>query len=870
MNWWQRVRNRRRLEDQLDAELRFHFDQLVRDYMSEGATAHEARQRARAEFGGVEEIKDACRDARGTRWVHDVAQDVRFSARLLAKDRSLTFLAVLALAVGIGINNAMFTFFDANCLRGLPIAHADRVADIAQRDQTHSYLLLSPRQFAVLETAPPAAVERMSAYTVRSATLGDDRDAAQRVTVAFVSTNALATIGLSASLGRVFHAEDGRSGAAPVAIVSHALWEKRYDGSTAILGRFIRLNGASVSVIGVMRGGFNFPNDADIWRPLAALPLEPDARVLHAYARLSDGSTMAQAQDTVSAALSRVAEPAGKAADVRTMVVPINTRYNDDITSPGWIAFISIGLLLVMIACSNVANIMLARGVSRRREIAIRLSLGATRARIVRQLLVESIILAALGVAAAIGVTWLGFHLVAAAIPARALPYWIALTMDWRTATMLTAVCAGTVLVFGLAPAVQLARTGLSAATNESGRSSHDRATGRWTWGFLTCQLALTVIFVSKLVLTFEGYWAQSAREPFIDATRIVTFGVLLPADAYRAPERRVAFYRDLSDRLEARSSAVVSVAASLPSQGGVLRRILPADQPLSTAVPPVATVAVDGEYFHALGLNLLAGRAFARQPSADDRSAIIVNQRFADLYFHGKAAVGQHVRLEAVAGARPLAAEVRTIVGVAPSLRQQATIESQPITYVPLTSDQMSSALLLIRSPESDAASLASAVRDEMRALDPNVPIDQLTTLDQANWEANWRGRVSTGILTTVVAIALTLATIGLMGLTAFAVGQRSREFGIRLALGAKPAHVIALTLRRVLLQVFVGMAAGVLLSLGWNHLFEEQLQMSAWAVYNNLVVTTVLLTVVMLTAAAWPARRAGRIDPLLTLKCE
>ncbi|MGH9411425.1 MAG: ABC transporter permease, partial [Vicinamibacterales bacterium] len=851
MNWWQRVRHRWRLEDQLDAELRFHFDRLVQDYLNDGASEREARRRARAEFGGVEEIKDDCRDARGTRWVHDVVQDVRFSARLLAKERALTFLAVAALAMGMGVNNAMFTFVDAICLRGLPIAQPGRVADIAQRDQTHPYLLISPRQFTALESASPPALGSVAAYAVRTATLRDDRNAAERVTVAYVSAAALATIGESTSLGRDLRLEDARAGAPSVAILSHAVWQSQYDGDPSVLGSVIRLNGTSVSVVGVMRDGLAFPNDADLWQPLPALPLDPDARVLHVFARLTTGFTMAQAQDGVSAALSRVVAPVGKGGHVRTMVVPINTRYNDDISSPGWMAFISVGLLLVVIACSNVANILLARGVNRRREVSIRLSLGATRARIVRQLLIESTMLAAMGGAGAIIVTRIGLDVVASVIPSHGgLPYWVTLTMDWRIASVLGAVCLGTVVVFGLAPAIRLARTDLSSATKESSATvSHDRGTGRWTWGFLTLQLALTVIFVSKLGITLEGFYAQKAHEPAIDAQHILTLSLVLPTVAYRAPERRVSLYRTLADRLAARASAIVSVAASLPSQGGVPRRIGPADELLSGAAPPVTTVAIDGEYFDALGLDLIAGRVFARGSSSDDRSSLIVNQRFADVYFHGANAVGQRVRLEATTGAVSSPAEVRTIVGIAPSLREQPTVEPPPIAYVPLTPEQMSNVILLVRAVgPRDMASVVPAIRDEMRALDPNVPVGSVMSLEQASWQAAWRGHVATGILTTVVAIAVALATIGLMGLTAFGVGQRRREFGIRLALGARPSQVVALTLRRVFWQVLIGMAAGSLLSIAWDHFFEEQLRFSPAAVYDNLATTALLLIVVML----------------------
>lgn len=869
MNWWQRVWNRWRLEDQLDAELRFHFDRLVRDYIDEGATGREARRRARAEFGGVEEIKDACRDARGTRWVHDIAQDVRFSARLLLKERSVTLVAVLALSLGIGVNNAMFTLVEAMCIRGLPIVRADRVADVAQRDQAHPDLLLSPRQFDELQTSAPAPFAGISGYTSRTATLTDDRNAATRILVAYVSADALRTIAERPSFGRDFETADGRQGAAPVAILSAALWRGRYDADPAAMGSFIRVNGVSTAVVGVMPDGFRFPDDADVWEPLEHLAPPADARVLHVYGRLADGATMAQAQDGVAAVLSRVPSPSGAIAGLRTVVAPINTRYVGDITNPAWRAFIIVGLLLVVIACSNVANVLLARGVNRRREVALRLSLGATRGRIVRQLLIESLMLACLGGIGAITVSAIGLRVVEAATPPGGLGYWVTLTMDARIAATLAAVCLGTAVLFGLVPAWQLARTdALTVTKNSSSSVTQDRSTGRLTWGFLTCQLALAVILVSQLLFEVQGSYDLRKQGPSIDAKHILTFGLVLPQASYATRDQRSAFYRVLADRLTGRGAASVSVASALPLQPGVHRRIVPVDEALTPTTPSVSSFDVDDAYFRTLGLDLVAGRPFMRE-TTDDQTAIVVNERFADLYFHGMNAVGRRVRLELPAGAHA-GSEVRTIVGVAPSVHAQLAIEPPPLVFLPLESADAPNAAILVRGTPETASSLGRAIRDEVRTLDRNVPITNLMTLEDAEWKARWLTRTSTGILTTVAIVAFSLSTIGLMGLTAYGVGRRRREFGIRLALGAAPLHVVVLTLRRVLLQVLVGAAFGSLLAIGWEHVFGAAVRTTPTLIVENLVGTSLLLTAFMLAAAAWPARRAGQIDPLLTLKAE
>jgi hypothetical protein len=345
----------------------------------------------------MEGIKESCRDARGTRWAHDLAQDLRFSARRLVKERRVTLVAMLALALGIGVNNAQFTVVDAICLRGLPLPGAHRLVDISNQDDAHRAMPLSQREFDALRTSPPAALESVGAFASRPAVLRDDERAAERITVAYVAIGALATAGLQPMLGRDFRSDEGSRGNAAVAILAARLWHSRYDSDPAIVGRVVRINGAQVPVVGVMPDGVRFPDNADLWQPLAALDAPPDTRQLSVYGRLADPATIADAQSAVAALLTRPSGADDKNGAVRPIVTPLNDRYNGDITNPAWIAFMTVGILLVVIACSNVATLLLASGAARAREMAIRVSLGATRMRIVRQLLVESLLLACAG-----------------------------------------------------------------------------------------------------------------------------------------------------------------------------------------------------------------------------------------------------------------------------------------------------------------------------------------------------------------------------------------------------------------------------------------------------------------------------------------
>jgi putative ABC transport system permease protein len=864
MNWWQRVRHRWRMEDELDAELRFHFDHLVSDYRAAGLSEADARQRARAEFGGVEELRDACRDARGTRWVHDVGQDVRFSARLLSKERGFTVVAVLALALGIGVNNAMFTIVNALCLHGLPIEEPDRVVDIAARDEAGRAQPLAHREFDELKAGRSHALEDVAAYVNRPAAVRDETMPADRINLSYISANALSLIRQQPFLGRDFRPDDDRPGRATVVLLGADLWHTRYSADPGIIGRFVTINGTPAAVVGVMPEGFRFPDNADAWQPLSALNSSEDVRIWRAYGRLAAGATPAQAQDGITAILQRQSQPSTRAIPGGAIVMPINERYLGRITDPAWLAFITAGLLLVLIACSNVANLLLARGVRRAHEIAIRLSLGATRSRIVRQLLVESAMLTALSGVVAVGISIIGLRVFSAAIPEGGLPYWVRLTFDARVVLVLFAVCTGTVLVSGVAPALQLARTNLNSTMKEAANTtSASPGARRWTWVFLTLQLAFTVIMLSGVGITVQSFYLLRHRGPSIDAKHILTFGITLPAEAYRAPEQRLAFYRSLQERVTGAERAVaVSVASALPASAGQPREVIP-DGRDGTAPVRVRANLIDDRYFTALGLPLLAGRAFTRDEGAAGRMSIIVNQRFAEMFLPRGNAVGQLVRLRAAPGSPGPVDEIHTVVGVTSSMRQQPTLEPDPLLYLPLPLSAMSSVVVLVRAKHEPAA-LAPAVREIARQIDPNVPLYRVMTLERASWEGRWNARVSAGIISTLAFIALALATVGLAALTAHAVAQRSRELGIRLALGAARREVVLLVLRRVLLQVTVGLIFGAIGAKGWERLFGG----AGVTTMATLGIVSLLVVCVTMGVSAWPAARAARIDPLLMLR--
>jgi len=788
--------------------------------------------------------------------IQEIGQDVRFSARLLARDRRFTFVAVLALALGIGANNTLFTVVNAICIRGLPFAGVDRLVDVSNRPGSGRPQPLSPRQFADLAAARPAAVESFAAYATRPATLRDDASPAERITVAYVSPNAFTLLGQQPSRGRDFRDDENRAGAPPTVILSDRTWRSRYAADPNILGRALKIDGIAVSIVGVMPDGFRFPDNADAWRPLAAFTGPPDARALNVFGRLAAGATVAEARQRIAAVLAPTSMPPAGGEPTTAVTVPLNDRYLGDISNPAWITFITVGLLIVVIACSNVANLLLARGARRGREMAVRLSLGATRLRIVRQLLVESALLAALGGLGAIAVSSAGNRLLSAAIPPGGLPYWITLTMDARVASALAAVCLGAVLLFGLAPAVHLARTSPARVMKETAAgASHDRGAAKWTWLFLTCQLAVTVMLLTKLDFTVRGYFATQSPDPVVDARHVLTFGVALPPDTYAEPERRTAFYGALRERLiAAQPGTAMTVASALPF-AGAMRAFALEGQPLSDASPRVRTSAVDDAYFETLGLDVIQGRAFTQ--ASGDASGIIVNTRFAALFFPGHDAIGRRVLVGPQPGAPGAQPESKTVIGVVASAREDSSGAAEPAAYFRLDPAAMGSATVILRTRD-EAARFAPMMRESVTTLDPGVALSRVMTLADVTWNARWNPRVAAGIVVSLTLIALLLATIGLAALTAYAVAERSRELGIRLAIGATGASVVRLMLKRVARQALVGVAAGSVLAKAWD---------PTVALYT-VAAASMLVVAVVLATSALPAARAARIDPLAMLR--
>ena len=620
--------------------------------------------------------------------------------------------------------------------------------------------------------------------------------------------------------------------------------------------------------------------------PIAQMPGAPGApaRTLSVFGRLSGSEHLARARTEIDALSTRLSHDFPDTNQgMRLAAVPINERYTQRVTDPSWLAFLGLGVVVVLISCANVANLLLMRAMRRAHEMATRASLGATRAHLVRQLLVESALLAALGGVLGLVLALAGARGLQRLIPANTVPYWLTFTMDARTLLVLCGVCLGTVFVFGLAPALHVARADVNGVMKAGGRSGmagpRER---RWTTALLVAEFGLTMMFTAALVVGLRGMLAARQADLVIHPANLLTTWVTLPADRYRTPDQRLDFYRQLDERIATVPGvSATAVMTALPLGGAVPRQLAIDGRPTppGTTPPTVFAVTISPRSFDVLGVPLVSGRPFDERDGLPGVERVIVNQRFAQMFFPGVDPIGQRIALSdsiaagaglhlvapgttVRAGDSPAAAWF-TIVGVAPSIRQGAALIPDPIVYTPLRASPAATAAIVIRGP-GDPAALAPLLRESVRSIDPDLPLYRVMSMEQALDDSQWAARGSIVISMAIVWIAIGLAAVGLYAVTAHSVVQRSQEIGVRMALGAGTRDIVRLVGRRVCVQVGLGILAGIAFTLVWEKTFTAlPTGTDNPADPVRFIGGAAVFAVVAVLASASPLRRATRVDP-------
>jgi putative ABC transport system permease protein len=804
--------------------------------------------------------------------------DLTHGLRLLVKDWGFTLAAVVTLSIGIAVNMLVFTLINGALLRDLPFAEPDRIVEIRvfHRDRPQepttgaSYLDVLDWRAAV------STFDGLGAADEQTMNVSDEAHPAERFAGAFVSWDTFAMVGVQPVMGRHFRPDDDRPGATPVVMLGHDVWRSRYGSDASIVGRTIRVNGVPAVVIGVMPDDFGFPSTAEIWQPLALLSAEERDdrryRAFDAFGRLRPGITIEQATADLGRVMNGLAtqhpesnkETEPRLAPFRIGVGgPIRTLFA---TLLGAVVFV------LLIACANVANLLLARVAGRMREVSIRMSMGASRWRIVRQLLVENLLLAALAGAAGLALSMGGIRLFWSVAQDTHPPYWLRFPFDLRVFGYLAAVCLGTTILFGLLPAVQTARTNLVDVLNDATRgATGGRRSRRWSGALIVGQIALTLVLLSGALAVVQNAVALTSQEAGVDTSRLLRLRIDLPATTYGTADERIAFYRRLEDRL-AGSATRVALANVPPLAGGRRRAVELSGQTAAASRLTTTQVTIGDRYFETIGARAVRGRVFIRGDGEPGRGAAIVNERFAATFLPGQDPIGQRIRLsDPVAPGRPVqnAGEWATIVGVAQNVRQRPaqTFEFDPVVYVPYTADVVWNMNLLLRA-DGDLAAAAAAMRAQVSAVDPDLPLFDVRTVDDLLVFLNWGQRVFGTMFGVFASLALLMAAVGLYAVTAYGVSQRTREFGVRVALGAPARHVAWLVARRTSLQVGAGVALGTIGAVAISRVTPAVVSASRAGDPRFLAAVVVFVMAVAALACLLPARRAVRVDPVVALR--
>ena len=871
MSWWTRLLQRGRLEGELDRELRDHVERQVADHVRAGLSENEARRRARLAFGGLDQIKETCRDVRGTRWIEETWQDLRFAARLLVKEPWVAAGAVLALGLGLGISSAAFTAYNGLLLRGLPVDDQHRVTALAMRDETGGEQGVSYLDFLDWRDAT-GSFRGIAAYSEPPMNVSDPGMGTEQFFGARVTANAFGLLGVRPVLGRDFRPDDDRPGAPPVALLGHGIWTTRYGAAPEVLGRIIRVNDVPSTVVGVMPEGFEFPFWADLWQPLSLTPglaeHGRDRRALRAFGRLADGVSLTRAQadlDTVAAGLAETHPDTN--AGLRPRLAPFHEYFHPQF-QPALNAVMAAAVLVLLIACANAANLLLARAARRSREVGMRVSLGATRGRIVRQLLAESGVIAGLAGVLGLGLAGLAARLLSLGIAPLNAPFWLDFPVDGRVAAFLTLACLSIVPVSGLAPALHASSANVRDVSTGGVRSpAGGGPERRWMAWLVTAQVALTLVLLAGAGLMARSLLTLSSADRILDPAGMTAIQLTLPESRYPSAERRLAFFRALDERIAATAPDLAAARASRPPFVPAPRRELAVDgRPLASdgPSPTAGVVTVSSDYFERLDLGLRSGRGFTDRDGTAGNETAIVNLLFAETFFADEDPLGRRIRLTPRDGPDDDAPWL-TIIGVSPTVRQSfGAAPAIPVAYLPYRAEPLPFTQILARGERQTTAAVGA-----LRELDADIPL-RIYTLDVVLGNTMFLPRLIGSLLAAFAWIALVLSAVGLYGVTACAATRRTREIGVRMALGAQAGQVGWLVLRRGLAPLGVGFAVGIWGALTVGRLFESWLVETPPTDPVTQLAVAVLLAGVSVAACVWPARRAARLDPLVALRHE
>jgi len=871
-----------RREQEFSAEIDSHLQLHIDDNLRRGMSQTQARREAIMKLGGVEQTKENYRERRGLPLLEVFFQDLRFGARLLHKNPGFTLVAVLTLALGIAANATIFSFVSAILYQRPPVYDSDRVLVVygttaARGPGANVNPVSAPNYFTwKRENRVFSDLAALEPYISVSLT---GKDEPERISANRATANYFSVIGVAPVLGRAFANGDDQAGHDRVVLLDYRFWERKFGSDPNVVGKTIRLNGAEHTVIGVLPRRFQIMSfRSQVWLPLVLDESQQGAaarqtRTLYLFARSKPGVTLDQAQSDLRTLGSLAVQlfpdtETGRDTSCLTLQEYIIHDFN---ANAAFVILLSAVGFVLLIACANIAGLLLARATSRGKEMAIRIAIGAGRARVLRQLMTEALLIALLGTIAGLGLALGGTQLLHKVLSFNEAIKMLDMQIDWRVLSYTSAIAVLSALLFGLAPALRAwAVDVFPTLKNDSTKVSAGKKKSRGRSLLVAAEVAMAVMLLTGAGILIKGFLEGLHRSLGFQPQHLLTAQITLPESHYKEPAKQIEFYSELAARLEAMPGATsAAITSNLPAAGaGFMSFLLKGQENLSPADRPRARYyVVSAHYFETIQASVIAGRVFAESDSPNSQPVAVVTEKFVARFFPQGDALGKQIRIDS---SDAVATQWRQIVGIVHDVKSwPLNYADDPEVYEPFSQHPAAEMSVVVRAV-NDANSLAPGLREAVWSLDRDQPIGSVINMPDLLGNETAPDLIFSELMMVFAVLALVLAGIGIYGLVAFTVGQRSQEIGIRVALGAEKKNILRMVLLDGLRLAAIGAAIGMLGAFPLPRLFEAALYdfhvLGGWL----FVIVPALIGAVALLACYIPARRASRVDPMVALRYE
>jgi putative ABC transport system permease protein len=870
---WRNLFHKDRVEQESTEEIQAYLDMLTEAKISQGLTPREARRSALIELGGVEQVQESVREIRMGQFIETAWRDIRLGVRSLVHSPIFAAVTVLSLALGIGANTAIFSVVNGLLLRPLPYPEAEQIVDVWHTPPQQAFpgldrFSVSPANYIDWK-AQSTTFEQMAVYTYTGLSLSTSNDPLSLVGAA-VSSDFFSVLRTNPMQGRAFTLDEERVGSDQVVVISHGLWQRAFGANPNIMGQTLTLNSRSFTVVGIMPAGFEFPQEAELWVPLAWDDKERQVRSIHDYlvvARLKQNVSLDQAQAEMSTISTRLEqqypeENSGWGA----RVIPLREDLVGNVRPALLVLFSAVGFVL-LIACANVANLMLARGANRRKEMAVRIALGAGRARLVRQLLTESVLLAVTGGLLGLLLAVWGSKML---VKLGSLPNAGEIGIDtWALGfTFLVSLAAG--IIIGIVPALQFTRTNISETLKQgSGRTGGSPIKQHTRKALVISEVALSLVLLIGAGLMIRSFWKLQNVNPGFDTSNALTMSVFLTPSRYSEPHQVLAFFDRAMEQIRAVPGVVsVGTTTTIPLAGGG------STQPFTVEGRPAGAIAeqpmaqtryISSDYFRAIGIPLRQGRFFSDYDRDKSVPVVIISEAMARRFWPGENPIGKRLTpsFHSEQGARE-------IVGIVGDVKSSGLeVDSAAMMYLPFRQSPRPFLSFVVRTA-SNPESLIQPVSRAIYSIDKDQALTDVQTMDQVVLASLSGRRFNMTLLLTFAGVALLLAAVGVYGVMNYTVTLRRRELGIRMALGAKATDVLRLVLRQGLTLTLIGVGAGLISAYALTRLMATLLYGVTATDYLTFITVPAVLIAVGLLASYVPARRATKVNPTIALRTE